>query len=227
MAKKRLAVWREADERLTRHALNEIGKKELGDFFERVRESGGECARQVLLQHDADPLAKDWAGWRRALVNADALDLMDFVIGSLEEEAQFQDINPLVRALAPVIEALEDHAEMAEPRFFEDSPMYALASAVFRALSIGNKMGPRIEGWKRMAHRRGKKAAKARSRDVIIEARAAQFRKLDPERSIHDMALEIGPQVDLKTNTVEKKIARLWNSRQKSTAAKKIAWISN
>jgi hypothetical protein len=147
--------------------------------------------------------------WRRASATGGPVALMDILIGSwLEEEAQFQDLDPLIHELGPVVKALEEYEKMAKPA---GNLVFLLGSVVFQALTIGNKMGPRIKNLKAMATLRDKKTAKARTKDQIIEARATHFRKLNPKRSVRSMALEICEKEKdlLKPDTVARKLAAM------------------
>jgi DNA repair ATPase RecN len=153
----------------------------------------------------------------RALTSAQAHDRIDRLMAKMKEEAQrlkktdedFQDVGMLADTLAPVVEALKKYEKIAEPTRLDDHPLNELANALFVAIYLSREMGPMIKDREEMARLRAKKAPKVQSKNQVIEALAGQFRRQDPKRSVRSMALKIGPQVGLETNTVEKKLAAM------------------
>jgi hypothetical protein len=153
----------------------------------------------------------------RALDSAQARDRIDRSMAQMKEEAQrlkkteedFQDVDLLAHTLAPVIEALEKYEKMAKLTFIDDHPLNELANALFLALDLGRTMGPMTKSREEMARLRAKKVPTVQTKNLVIEARAKQFRERDPMRSVRSMALKICPEVGLKRNTVEKKLAAM------------------
>jgi hypothetical protein len=209
------------------------------DAFEAAREDNpGKWTKQLLQQYDIEKAritdcrseaerSKLLQKNRRALRTAQARDSVDRYLDALKAEAQslkksdneFLDIELLEGHVTAIAEALEEHEKISEPAFVDPQPLEDLAWVL--VLYLNRAIGPMNVNRARMTHVRAKRSSKSRDRDKDLIKRAIASLRQNPKQSRRSVAHNIAQGLGLKTNTVEKKLALVWTTVQRSLPTNK------